>query len=93
MTWNPNGNVFAISNMKDMKEEKEEVVLYDYRNWKVIESVPFKDRKIELNDLAWDKTGTFLFVPTTSGNVYALNTEVMGLEEAIQIEAHLGTTF
>ena len=52
-----------------------------------------KVNKWELNELAWDKSGTFLFIPNTAGSVYALDGSNPEVENLIEIRAHFGTTF
>lgn len=72
---------------------KEEVTIYDSRTWKPLNTIAFQHKKCELNDLAWDNTGTFLFIPNTAGTVYALDGKEPNLDSLIEIQAHFGTVF
>ena len=87
LCWNPEGNIIAVGNVV------EEISFYDYRNWKLINTISFQSKKWELNELAWDRSGTFLFIPNTSGNVYALDGSNPEVDSLIEIHAHFGTTY
>lgn len=87
LSWHPEGNTIAIGN------DKEQVSFYDTRNWKVIQTVGFQDKKCELNQIEWDKTGNMLFIPNTTGSVYVLDGNNPDISDMEVINAHFGTVF
>lgn len=68
LAFNPDGNVLGISNVK------EELSFYDFRMWKLMKQIKFKD---EVNEFQWDKTGHSLFVTESSGNVSLYNGQTL----------------
>ncbi len=59
MAFSPDGNIVGVSNVK------EELNFYDFRMWKVLKQVKFKN---EVNDFSWDKSsGMGFFVADSSG--------------------------
>lgn len=67
LSWNPSGDIIAVGN------DKEQVTFYDSRTWKVVQNLGFQEKKCELNQIEWDKTGDMLFIPNTTGTVYVLD--------------------
>lgn len=47
LAFNPDGNILGVSNVK------EELSFYDFRNWKMVKQIKFKN---EVNDFCWDKS-------------------------------------
>jgi THO complex subunit 3 len=57
---------------------------YDLKMLKMVKRMNFK---VEVNEFAWDRTGSVLFVTTDSGSIYVLNGKDMSTQIA-QLDCH-----
>jgi hypothetical protein len=64
LVFSPDGNILGVSNVK------EELSFYDFRMWKIVKQLKFKN---EVNDFQWDKSGHALLVADSSGSISIFN--------------------
>jgi THO complex subunit 3 len=79
LQFSPDGNILAISNIKD------ELSFFDFRMWKMIKQMKFKN---EVNDFTWDKTGNGFFVADNSGSITLFNGQTLNSQPITSLDFH-----
>ncbi|CDW72783.1 tho complex subunit 3 [Stylonychia lemnae] len=81
LTFNPDGNILGVSNIQ------EELCFYDFRMWKIIKQIKFKN---EVNDFTWDKSanGQALLVADSSGAISVFNGQTLSSQPLATLNYH-----
>ena len=79
LNFTPDGNILGVSNMK------EEISFYDYRMWKPLKQIKFKN---EVADFIWDKSGHLLFVIDNQGAVNVFNGQTLHSNPLTVLDFH-----
>lgn len=79
LQFSPDGNIIGVSNIK------EEINFYDFKTWKQIKQLKFRN---EVNEFAWDRSGNMLLVIDSSGSVSVFNGVTLHSNPLAVLEYH-----
>ena len=86
----PNGQMLAVGDREDT------VSLFDIRTMKLLDSIDFSQKSIQVNELAWEYTGTHLIATMVYpgghavGGIEVIATQKGMLEQVVNLPAHMG---